>query len=123
MRKIIVTFLWIVLILLLVSCQRTTAFNASPENIYADNNKVDFIVYNDTAYVNSGDVNWIKDLNLKCENELGSIRRTKVTKNYKNYDATILKIGTKIYSVTGREDIILVLINNEYIPYYAYVEG
>ena len=49
--------------------------------------------------------------------------RTGVTKRFKNFDATILEIETEVYSVIGRDDIVLVLIDEKWIPYYAYVEG
>lgn len=101
----------------------STKNNSSPEMLYKNNNSIDFLVYQDTAFVNASDSDWIQELELPPEKELGVIQRTNIQKNYKDFDATKLAEGTKIYSVKARKDILLVLINEEYIPYYQYVEG
>lgn len=101
----------------------STKNNASPEMLYKKNSSIDFLVYQDTAFVNAADIDWIQELKLTPDEELGIIQRTNIQKNYRDYDATILVEGTKIYSVKDRKDILLVLIDKEYIPYYQYVEG
>jgi len=60
---------------------------------------------------------------LKKDTKLGVIERTNVTKQFKDFDATLLDTGTEIYSVLGRKDIVLVNINNMMIPYLKQVEG
>ena len=100
-----------------------TKNNANPEVLYKQDNAIDFIVYRSSAYVNSSSIDWIQELRLIPDKELGIIQRTGITKKYKDFDATRLTKGTVIYTVKDRKDILLVLINNEYIPYYQYIEG
>jgi len=101
----------------------STKDSASPENLYKDDNSIDFLVYNDTAYVNAEYLDWVNELALESDEKIGIIMRTSVTKGFKDFDATILQAKTEVYSVFGRDDIVLVLIDEKWIPYYAYVEG
>ena len=91
--------------------------------LYRNNSSIDFLVYQNKAFVNASTLDWIQELNLVPEKQLGVIQRTNIQKNYKDFDATKLAVGTTIYSVKDRKDILLVLINKEYIPYYQYLEG
>lgn len=114
-----------ILILSFSACSKihSTADNASPEALYQQDQSIDFLVYNDIAYVNAADLDWVADLKLTSSEKIGEIKRTNVTKKYKDLDATILEVGTEFYSVTGRDDFVLVSVNHELVPYYAYVEG
>ena len=40
-----------------------------------------------------------------------------------NWNATILGVDTSIYEFEGRRDIVLIKIDNKYVPYLKYVEG
>jgi len=100
-----------------------TADNDRPDALYKQDNEIDLLVYNDTAYVNAATIDWVTNLELKKDTKLGIIERTNVTKEFKNFDATFLDKGTEIYSVVGRKDIVLVNINNMMIPYLAELEG
>lgn len=122
MKKNII-FISISILILLSSCVKSTANNASPEVLYKQDNSIDFLVYNDTAYVNATNLDWVSELELKCNEKLGVIQRTNISKKYKDFDATTLKVDTEVYSVIERDDFVLVSIDNRLIPYYAYVEG
>jgi len=100
-----------------------TADNDRPEALYNQDNGIDLLVYQGTAYVNAVTVDWVTSLELKKDTKLGVIERTNVTKQFKDFDATLLDTGTEIYSVLGRKDIVLVNINNMMIPYLKQVEG
>ncbi|MHB8129203.1 MAG: hypothetical protein ACYDEX_09415 [Mobilitalea sp.] len=123
MKKIFKYILIGAFIVLLSGCSSSTKDNASPENLYKENRSIDLLVYQDTAYVNAEFLDWVNELELESDEKLGSIMRTGVTKRFKDFDATILEIETEVYSVIGRDDIVFVLIDEKWIPYYAYVEG
>jgi hypothetical protein len=105
------------------ACSHTTADNDSPEELYKQDNSIDLLVYNGTAYVNASDLDWVMELELTAGEKLGEIGRTKVTKDFEGFDATVLETGTEVYSVKDRDDFVLVMIDNKLVPYYAYVEG
>ena len=113
----------IIIALLIKIANMSTENNASPEVLYKNDKAIDLLVYQNTAYVNASTIDWIHELKLPPEKQLGVIQRTNIKKNYKDFGATRLVVGTIIYTVNDRKDILLVLINNQYIPYYQYIEG
>lgn len=119
---LILTFL-IIIALLIKIANMSTKNNASPEVLYKNDKAIDFFVYQNTAYVNASTIDWIHELKLTPEKQLGVIQRTNIKRNYKDFDATKLVVGTIIYNVYDRKDILLVLIHDQYIPYYQYIEG
>jgi|GEM_PF-961777 hypothetical protein len=127
MKKLFVAIICIVgsafLVMLILEMNKSTANNASPANLYNKDHTIDFILYNDAVYVNASNIDWIKELTFNSNKTLGTIKRTKITKNFKNFDATLLKVGSVVYSTVEREDVILAFAENRYIPYYKYVEG
>lgn len=112
-----------IFLLSLSACSKSTANNSSPAELYKQDNSIDFIVYNKTAYVNASNLDWVKELNLESNKKLGEIERTGVFKKFIDYDATLLEVGTEFYSVIDRDDFVLVITDNKMVPYYAYVEG
>lgn len=113
--------LLIIIVLLIKVNDASTKNNASPESLYENN--LDFFVYQKTAYVNASTIEWVHNLELAPEKQVGVILRTNVKKNFKDFDATSLVEGTTIYAVKDRKDILLVLIDEQYVPYYQYTEG
>lgn len=101
----------------------TTKNNATPGTLYGKNNNIDLLVYQNASFVCAKNVNWIKEITTTPGELLGEILRTNVDKNFRDFDATKLSVGTKIYSVKEREDIIVAYINGKYIPYFKYLEG
>lgn|GEM_PF-4437108 len=122
-RHLIADILFIVLIVGMIACVHNTADNDNPEVLYQKDHDIDMLVYDRTAYVNAANNEWVVALDLKKDQKIGEIKRTNVTKNYKDFDATFLNMGTEVYSVSGRKDILLVNINNKLIPYLIFVEG
>ena len=122
MKKYMV-FIWIILILPLSACSKSTAENASPETLYKHDKSIDLLVYNNIAYVNATDIDWAKELELTGDEILGEIQRTGIKKKFKDFDATVLAEGTEVYSVIERADFVLAYVDNKMVPYYAYVEG
>lgn len=101
----------------------STLNNASAESLYENDNSIDLLVYQNTTFVKADEIDWILPLQLNPNTLLGSIQRNNINKNFSDFDATKLEIGTKIYSALERNDILLVLVNGEYIPYFNYIEG
>lgn len=126
--KLSFLFLIIVILVLLTTLLKlisnsSTQNNGSAETLYKNNSSIDLLVYQNTSFVKADEIEWITQLQLTPNNLLGSIQRNKIKKNFSNFDATKLEIGTKIYSTLERDDILLVLVNGEYIPYVNYIEG
>ncbi len=97
--------------------------NTSPDALYKADNDTDLLVYENTAYVNAATTDWVMELELAQDKKLGEIKRTNVTKKFKDFDATYLDVGTEVYSAIGRKDILLANINNMMVPYLKIVEG
>ena len=79
----------------------------------------DVLIHSNKIYYRADKVDWIRDLNLYPHRLLGATSRTGVLAGFKNYDATFLPAATAIYAVQGRNDIILALVKESYIPYYV----
>lgn len=108
----------------IIGCGNTasTAENASPEALYSADRDIDLFVYEDTAYVNALDVDWVGELSLAKGEALGEIGRSGVTDDFQNWDATVLTEGTVIYS-SGETEVLLADTGEALIPYLKYVEG
>ena len=92
----------------MLGCGNTasTAENASPEALYSADRDIDLFVYEDTAYVNAMDVDWVGELSLAKGEALGEIGRSGVTDDFQDWDATVLTEGTVIYS-SGETEVLL----------------
>ena len=117
------TFVILALLFCLSGCAASTADNASPDKLYRDDPLIDMFVFDSVAYVNASDLEWVKELELTQDALLGSIKRTKVTKNFGQWDATTLPVGSEVYAVSGRQDILLAERDGILAPYYAWREG
>lgn len=123
MKKFKVIMMAFTLIYLLVGCSYNTANNSSPQAVLKNNSKADFFIMNKTVYIRAADIDWVKELAPKEGKVLGKVNKTVVKKNFKDWNATRLEVNTEIYELEGREDIVLVKIQDKYIPYLKYVEG
>jgi len=123
MKKFKVIMMAFTLIYLLVGCSCTTANGSSPQAVLKNNYKADFFIMNKTVYIRAADFDWVRELALKEATTVCNITRTGVKKNFKDWNATRLEVNTEIYELEGREDIVLVKIQDKYIPYLQYVEG
>lgn len=126
MKKLIAALFCMVcifFIVIFIADNKSTANHADPERLYQNDHTLDFFVYMDTAYVNARKIDWIIELKLNRDKELGVIKRTDITKNFKDFDATKLAVGSAVYTTVEGNDILLVASGNGYVPYYKYVEG
>ncbi len=123
MEKRRLLLLFCVCMLLIVECGTpNTSENMKPTSLYKANPSIDLIVYNNSAYVNAKEVDWVIALNLEKKILIGSINRTGITSNFKEWDATILSVGTQIYE-TEKTEILFVEEGGDLTPYLLYVEG
>lgn len=53
---------------------------------------------------------------------IGKIKNSGVTKEFQDWDATILPVGTEIFE-TDNSEILLASCGEELVPYLKYVEG
>lgn len=123
MKRIKGIILFLLLASLITGCFRSTKNNAIPEEVLKENPNADFLIIDNTVYKNVEDVQWVRDISVKEGSVLGRINKTKVKRNFKNWSATMLDIGTEVYKLEGREDIVLAKKEDKYIPYIKYVEG
>lgn len=123
MKKLRGIVLFLLLTSLITGCFRSTKNNATPEVLLKTNTNADFFIMDNTVYKNAIDIDWVKGISVKEGSALGRINKTKVKRNFKNWNATVLGVGTEIYKVEDRQDIVLAKKDDKYIPYIKYVEG
>ena len=96
--------------------------DVSPEAVYAEDKNANFFVYEDTVYVNAQDIEWIQAMQLTAGEQEGEIKRTGVTDDFQDWDATVLDEGTVIYE-SDASGVLLADEGDELVPYLKYVEG
>ena len=94
----------------------------TPENLYSNDSAIDMFVYEDTAFVNAEDVDWITEQDLTAGELVGTIEETDADGDFEDWDAIVLPEGTKIYE-TDDAQILLAECEGEFVPYLKYVEG
>ena len=110
---------------LLTGCQaagQTSPELPTPENLYSTDNTIDMFVYQETAYVNAEDTDWVAEQEFVKGAMVGKIKNSGVTQEFQDWDATILPVDTEIYE-TEDPQILLAFCGEELIPYLKYVEG
>ena len=96
--------------------------STQPQYLYSENPSIDMFVYQDIAFVNASDIDWVTELDLTKGDLFWTIEDTGVSKKFKGWDATPLDIGSNIYE-SEQSDILLVESNGLMIPYLKIVEG
>lgn len=94
----------------------------TPENLYSNDSAIDMFVYEDTAFVNAEDVDWVTEQDLTAGELVGTIEETDADGDFEDWDAIVLPEGTKIYE-TDDAQIMLAECEGEFVPYLKYVEG
>ena len=95
---------------------------STPEQLYSNNHSIDMFVYEDVAYVNVTDVDWVKSETIERGKYIGKISNSGITNDFNNWDATVLPAGTEIYESDNTE-ILLASLGKKFVPYMKYVEG
>ena len=92
-REVLLIFLMIVA--LLTGCQtagQTSPELPTPENLYSTDNTIDMFVYQETAYVNAEDTDWVAEQEFVQGAMAGKIKNSGVTQEFQDWDATILPV-------------------------------
>ncbi len=96
--------------------------NPTAEDILSDNPNANIFMYNQTIY-NTG-IAWVDELELtKDEFITEIIKKSDNGKDYVDGTANKLSVGTKIYSVKERGDILVAETPEGDIRFYYLVEG
>lgn len=122
-REVLLIFLMAVG--LLTGCQaagQTSPELPTPENLYSTDNTIDMFVYQEAAYVNAEDIQWVSEQEFVQGAMAGKIKNSGVTQEFQDWDATILPVDTEIYE-TEDAQILFAFCGEELIPYLKYVEG
>ena len=110
--------------LALAGCQSTAEAPElpTPENLYEQDSSIDLLVYEDTAYVNYADADWVQEKTFEKGERIGEIGDSGVTEEFQDWDSTVLSEGTVIYE-SDDDTILLAECDGELIPYLKWVEG
>ena len=110
--------------LALAGCQSTAGSPElpTPENLYEQDSSIDLLVYEDTAYVNYADADWVQEKTFEKGERIGEIGDSGVTEEFQDWDSTVLSEGTVIYE-SDDDTILLAECDGELIPYLKWVEG
>lgn len=110
--------------LALAGCQSTAGSPElpTPENLYAQDSSIDLFVYEDTAFVNYADADWVQEKIFEKGEPVGVIKDSGVTEEFQDGDSTVLSEGTVIYE-SDDDTILLAECDGELIPYIKWVEG
>lgn len=96
----------------------------SAEEILKNEKDADIFMINDTVYQTN--IEWVEELSLTKYKEIGEIETNYSFDSeeiFKNKMATKLPIGSKIYSVNERNDMLIVENEGVEKKYYALTEG
>lgn len=116
------------LMIFVIGCQSNnkniidTSTYVEAEYLYSENPNIDMFIYKDTAFINASDLDWVVELGLTKDSLIGTVKARGVSKDFKDWDATLLDVGSNIYK-SERLDILLVESNGLIIPYLKIVEG
>ncbi|REE78581.1 hypothetical protein A8990_12655 [Paenibacillus taihuensis] len=100
----------------------TTTGNPTAQEVLRMDSNANIFMYRDTIY-NAG-VSWVDELNLTKDVQVTEIsHQSNVSKDFKNGTANKLEVGTKIFRVKERNDILIVETEKGDIRFYQLVEG
>ncbi|MGG1698961.1 hypothetical protein [Bacillus zhangzhouensis] len=122
-RKIWISILMMLLTISLCACQSVEYSSSKPpsaEELLALDKHADLFQWKGTVYQTNLD--WTNDLTVTKQQQVGIIMKTS-TKHFQHGTASRLKKGAAIYSVKGREDLLIVEHNGQMNIYAAHAEG
>ncbi len=101
---------------------KVTIDSINAEEVLRLDPNADIFQYDGVIY--QTDIKWVDELNITKHKQVGEINvlNTKNT-DFKDFMANKLPVGTKLFSVKGREDILIVELHGKILKYLAIVEG
>ena len=122
MRKIMFILL-LCISLFCCNCSSYKDYGEVANELYQKDPNTDFIIVQNTVYINASQILWVKELVLTKNIKIGEIQRSLVTNKYKNFDATVASVGASIYTSKEYNEILLLESKGEYLPYLGLIEG
>ena len=99
-----------------------TTGNPTAQEILENDPKADIFQWNGTIYETN--IDWVNELVLSESDFVGVIKyHTSNPNDFVDLSANVLPIGTEIYKVKERNDILITKYNGELKYYYQLVEG
>ncbi len=124
MKKVIILIIISLFISIFsISCSSNKDYMKIAKQLYNEDSHVDFIIVNDTVYINAAKIDWVMKETLTKSFKLGEIKRSHITSNYGDFDATVSSVGTVIYETIESDEILLLESHGVSTPYLSYVEG
>jgi len=113
------------LILLLVGCTPAINTNPTAKSILKEHSQADILQYNNLIYINATSLGSMQQFEYtKCEKIGEIIKTTNSSKNFKDFYATKLESGTKIFSTNDNNTYTIIAeINGQHIIYTVLLEG
>lgn len=118
MRKLIV----MLFLLVLAGCNSNVSRNPTAEEVLRMDPNANILMHRNTIY-NAG-IDWVNKLELSKDQEITEIiEQREDGKKFKNGTANKIIVGTKIFSVKERNDILIAETKEGDIRFYNLVEG
>jgi hypothetical protein len=113
----------LVFLFILSACSSTeTIGNPNAQDVLKIEAKANIFMYKDTIY--KAGISWVDELKLTKDIQITEITLQRIKgKDFKNGTANILTVGTKIYRVKERNDIIIAETEQGDVRFYQLVEG
>ncbi|WP_026674783.1 hypothetical protein [Alkalihalobacterium bogoriense] len=98
--------------------------NPTSENVPSQYGETDLFVWEDIVYVNAESIDWVKQLELTIQERLTNIKNQSVYGgDFSNGTASILPVGTKVYTTKERKDILIAKVGTAEVRYLGWREG
>lgn len=126
MKKLLIIFMF----LLLIGCESNALLpntvqvkgNPTAETVLKENPTANIFMYSDLIY--TAGVEWVDELELTKDQLITEIAEQKSAGHlFKNGTANKLPLGTKIYSVGERRDVLIAETEEGDLRFYMLVEG
>ncbi|MFO1445121.1 hypothetical protein KDN24_18355 [Bacillus sp. Bva_UNVM-123] len=123
MKKILIYNL--LLLFILVGCSSAIHTNPTARSILKEDSRADILQYNQLIYINATNLKIDGKAEFTKDEKLGEIMKTTTSsKNFKDFFATQLPIGTEIYSTNDNNTYtIIAKVNGKEILYTVLLEG
>lgn len=96
--------------------------NPDAEEVLTLDSEANIFQFNDIIYQTN--IDWVDELTVTKDEQIGEITdKSGDIQVFKNGTANKLEVGSEIYSVQEREDILIVETEGEELKYLAIVEG
>lgn len=123
MKKILIYNL--ILLIILEGCSSVIPANPTAKSILKENSQADILQYKNLIYINVTNLELVKKSKFTKGDMIGKVKKnTKVSKDFKDFYATKLAIGTELFSTKDNNtQFIIAKLNGKQILYKVLLEG